>query len=286
MSDWREAGEGIDMESERFAKLPLISLCFGWFMVMVDATIVNVALPRLGAEFGSSVAGLQWVVDAYTVAFAALLLSAGWCGDRFGGRVVFQSGPALFVAASLACALAPGMPVLIVARAVQGVAAAAALVPSSLSLVHASYRDRQVRARAIGIWAMVGGLASGCGPLLGGILAGTLGWRWLFGVNVPVGIAGLLMVWRFVTVGREPAEAARGRRFDAAGQVAAVVALVAVTAALVRGGQSGFASAGTLVLPAVFAVGAVAFVVAERRVAQPMLPLELFRSRAVSASAC
>lgn len=271
------------MARERFEKLPLIALCFGWFMVIVDATIVNVALPKLGAELGASVGGLQWVVDAYTVVFAALLLSAGWFGDRFGGRIVFQGGLALFVLASLGCTLAPNLAVLITARAVQGVGAAA-LVPSSLSLVHASYSDQRVRARAIGIWAMVGGVASGCGPLLGGILAGTLGWRWLFGVNIPVGVIGLVMVWRYVTVGREPAERARDRRFDRWGQLTAVVALVCLTAALVQMGQSGPASADTLALFAAFVVGTVAFLAAERRVPHPMLPLPLFRSRAVSAA--
>lgn len=271
------------MTAERFEKLPLISLCFGWFMVMVDATIVNVALPKLGHEFGASVGGLQWVVDGYVVAFAALLLSAGWLGDRLGGRIVFQGGLALFVVASLACALSPSLFVLIVARIIQGVGAAA-LVPSSLSLVQASYSDQRVRARAIGVWAMVGGVATGCGPLLGGILAGTLGWRWLFGVNIPIGIVGLFMVWRFVTVGREPAKSARGWGFDYWGQLTAVVALVALTAALVRAGQGGVSSPGVILLLVAFVVGAVGFVLTERRVKNPMLPLALFRSRAVSAA--
>lgn len=270
-------------QPRRFPKLPLISLCFGWFMVIMDATIVNVALPKLGTEFVASVGGLQWVVDAYTVTFAALLLSTGWFGDRLGGRLVFQAGLALFVVASLACALAPDLAVLLAARVVQG-AGAAALVPSSLSLVHASYDDQRVRARAIGVWAMVGGVACGCGPLVGGLLAGTLGWRWLFGVNIPIGIAGLLMVWRFVTVGRQAGMSARGRRFDRWGQTFAVVALVCLTASLVRAGQSGPAAPATVVLFAAFVAGAVAFVLVERRTAQPMLPL--FRSRAVSAATC
>jgi MFS transporter, DHA2 family, methylenomycin A resistance protein len=134
------------------------------------------------------------------------------------------------------------------------------------------------------VWAMVGGVAGGCGPLLGGILAGTLGWRWLFAVNIPVGIVGLFMVWRFVDVGRGPAESARERSFDYVGQLAAVVSLVALTAALVQAGQAGLTSVGTLVLLGVFVVGAVAFVAAERRGNSPMLPLPLFRSRAVSSA--
>jgi MFS transporter, DHA2 family, methylenomycin A resistance protein len=266
-----------------FAWRPLIAVSFGWFMVIVDATIVNVALPRLGREFGASVSGLQWVVDGYTVVFAGLLLSAGWLGDRFGARRVFQSGLALFVLASAACGFAPGLDVLVGARVVQGVGAAL-LVPSSLALLQASYGDRRARARAIGVWAMVGGFASGAGPLLGGLLTAGLGWRWIFFVNIPVGLAGTLLTARWVHVRAAGAAGRAGDRLDVPGQVTGAVALLSITAAIVRAGRSGWADPLVVGGFALFAVATVVFAVTESRVRAPMLPPSLFRSRELSAA--
>ncbi|KAB2370682.1 MFS transporter [Actinomadura montaniterrae] len=258
-----------------FAWRPLIAVSFGWFMVIVDATIVNVALPRLGREFGASVSGLQWVVDGYTVVFAGLLLSAGWLGDRFGGRRVFQAGLALFVLASAACGFATGLDALVGARVVQGVGAAL-LVPSSLALLQGSYGDRRSRARAIGVWAMVGGFASGAGPLLGGLLTAGLGWRWIFFVNVPVGAAGMLLTARWVRVG---ATGRTGGRFDVPGQVSGAVALLSLTAAMVRAGRAGWGDPLVVGGFALFAAATAVFAVTETRVRAPMLPPSLFRSR-------
>lgn len=268
------------MTSQRLQKRPLVALCFGWFMVIIDATIVNVALPKLGREFDASVSGLQWVVDAYTVAFAGLLLSAGLLGDRLGGKRVFQCGLALFGVASAACGFSPSLPFLIGTRVVQGIGAAL-LVPSSLTLLQASYEDRATRARAIGIWAMVGGIASGSGPLLGGVLAQALGWRWIFFVNVPAAVVGMLLTARYVPAGQRPS--GHGR-VDLAGQVTGIVALVAITVGMVQAGRTGWDSPVTLAAFGVFAAAVAAFVLAESRAADPMLPLSLFRSRPLSAA--
>jgi DHA2 family methylenomycin A resistance protein-like MFS transporter len=272
------------MTETRFERRPLIAVCFGWFMVIVDATIVNIALPRLGRELGASVSGLQWVVDGYTVVFAGLLLSAGWLGDRLGGKRVFQGGLGLFIAASAACGLAPSLGVLVGARVVQGLGAAL-LVPSSLALLQASYHDRSSRARAIGLWAMVGGFAAGSGPLFGGILTYTLGWRWIFFVNVPAGITGILLAARWVHAGRQgtPCREAGGR-LDVPGQVTGMIALLSVTAGMVQAGRSGWTSPVTLAGFAVFVLAAVTFVVTEHRVTAPMVPPSLFRNRELSAA--
>ena len=263
-----------------FEKRPLTAICFGWFMVMVDATIVNVALPQLGKGFGASVSGLQWVVDGYTVVFAGLLLSTGWLGDRLGGKRVFQSGLALFVLASVARGLAPGLDVLIAARVVQGLGAAL-LVPSSLALLQAGYGDRGSRARAIGIWAMVGGFATGSGPLFGGVLVSSLGWRWIFFVNVPVGIVGMLLTARWVHADQGGRS---GERLDVPGQLTGMVALLAITAGMVQAGRSGWTSPFVLAGFVVFVMAAAAFLVVEARVAAPMVPLSLFGSRELSAA--
>lgn len=263
-----------------FDRRPLIAICFGWFMVIVDATIVNIALPKLGKEFGASVSGLQWVVDGYTVVFAGLLLSAGWLGDRLGGKRVFQSGLAVFIAASAACGFAPGLGLLIAARVVQGLGAAL-LVPSSLALLQAGYSDRAGRARAIGIWGMVGGVASGSGPLLGGILAQALGWRWIFFVNLPVGMVGMLLAARWVHAGRRGQTA---ERLDVTGQVTGMVALLSITVAMVEAGRSGWSGPVAVAGFTVFVAAAAGFLLVESRVAAPMVPLSLFRNRELSAA--
>src|SRR5919197_1538886 len=164
--------------------LPLVAVSLGYFMVILDATIVTVALPALGRDLGSNVTGLQWVVDAYTLAFAGLLLLGGSLGDRWGSRAVFQSALVAFTLASVACGLAPSLGTLVAARAVQG-AGAAALVPSSLALLQAAYPDRRDRARAFGVWGGIAGVAAASGPVLGGVLTASISWRAVFLVAVP-----------------------------------------------------------------------------------------------------
>ncbi len=167
--------------------MPLLAVSLGYFMVILDATAVNLALPAIGHDLGGGITGLQWVVDGYTLAFAALLLSAGVAGDRFGPRRVFLAGLVLFTAASAGCALAPALGVLVIIRLIQG-AAAALLVPSSLALLQASYPDRARRARAVGLWGGIGGLAAASGPVLGGGLTAAASWRLVFAINIPVGL--------------------------------------------------------------------------------------------------
>jgi DHA2 family methylenomycin A resistance protein-like MFS transporter len=164
----------------------------GFFVITLDALVVSVALPAISRELGGGITGLQWIIDGYTLMFAALLLFAGGHSDRIGGRRAFGIGLALFVAASAACALAPTIGVLVAARLAQG-AGAAVMTPPSLALIREAYQDPAARARAIGIWALGGALASAVGPLVGGSLS-LLSWRLIFFVNLPVGLVALLLL--------------------------------------------------------------------------------------------
>jgi DHA2 family methylenomycin A resistance protein-like MFS transporter len=266
------------------ARWTLAALCLGWFVVIVDATIVNVALPTLARALPASITDLQWVVDGYTVTFAGLLLSGGVLADRFGARRVYSGGLVLFCAASAACALAPGLAVLITARVVQGVGAAL-LVPACLALIQASYHDRDTRSWAIGIWGTVGGVAGASGPLLGGLLTGAFGWRALFWVNVPVGLVTLLLTRRFVSAGDRAEPATGGRAgLDLTGQAAGGLALLGLTGGAVEAGRAGWTAAVPLTLLAVGIAAAIVFVLVESRSTHPMLPLTIFRHRELSAA--
>ena len=257
--------------------MPLLAVSLGYFMVILDATAVNLALPALRQDLGGGITGLQWVVDGYTLAFAALLLSSGVAGDRFGPRRVFLTGLVLFTAASAGCALAPAIGVLVLIRLIQG-AAAALLVPSSLALLQASYPDRAGRARAVGLWGGIGGLAAASGPVLGGALTAAASWRLVFAINIPVG----LLAW-WLTRRRVASPAGqRDRRGDPIGQITAIVALTALVAGLIEAGQQGWVSWPVAAGLAIAAAGTAAFVAAQRRVRSPMLPLPLLRRPALS----
>ncbi|MHB1534187.1 MAG: MFS transporter [Acidimicrobiales bacterium] len=262
----------------RASPWPLVAVCVGYFMVILDTMVVNVALPALSRGLHTTTTGLQWVVDAYSLVFAALLLSAGALGDRRGAKAVFQAGMALFALASLACGLAPSTSVLIAARAVQGIGAALA-VPASLALLAAAYPDLAARRRAFGIWGGVAGIAAGAGPVLGGALVSGLGWRSVFFLNLPIGAAGLVLAARVL-----PSPPRRPHGVDPAGQVAGVVALAGLTLALIEAGSVGWASPAVAAGLAAFVVAGVAFVAVEHRVARPMLPLSLFSSSNFSAA--
>ena len=246
----------------------------GMFMVTLDAVVVNVALPAIGTDLGGGMTGLQWVVDGYTLAFAALLLSSGAIADRIGARRTFKIGLALFVAASAACGLAPNLTALVIARIVQG-AAAAVMTPSSMALLRQTFPDPQLRARAVGVWAMGGAVASTSGPVLGGLLT-TLDWRLIFIVNVPIG-AGALILLR-----RGPNSPRRTVPFDWIGQFTAVAAMGALTFGATEAGADGITDPVVLVAFGIALTALVAFLVAQARGAHPMLPLELFRSRTFS----
>lgn len=261
-------------------RLTLAAMSLGFGVVQLDVTIVNVALNSIGTAQGGGVASLQWVVNAYTIVFAALILTAGALGDRLGARRVFLAGFALFTLASAACALAPGIGTLIAARAVQG-AGAAMLVPNSLALLNHAYPEEDARHRAVGLWAAGASLALSAGPVAGGALIAAAGWRSIFLVNLPIGAAGLWLAWRHA-----PTVPAAGRRsLDLPGQVLAVLALGGLAAATIEGGQRDWSDPRVLAGFILFAVLAASFIVVERSRHQPMLPLDLFRRPAFAATA-
>ncbi|AXG79284.1 DHA2 family efflux MFS transporter permease subunit [Streptomyces paludis] len=237
----------------------------GSSMALLDSTVVNVALPHIGASLNADLAVLQWTVNAYMLTLAGLILLGGALGDRYGRRRVFVVGVVWFAAGSLLCGVAPGAAVLIVARAVQGVGGAL-LVPGSLAIIQASFHPDD-RARAVGLWSGLGGVGAAVGPFLGGWLVDGPGWRWVFLINVPLAALCVPVALRHVPETRDPA--AHGR-FDALGAGLGAVALALVTYALI--GRVWWAGLlGVLV--------AVGFVRVERRRPDPMLPLSIFRSR-------
>jgi len=249
----------------------LIGTSLGFGVIQLDVTVVNVAVKQIGAMFGGGIAELQWVVSAYILIFAALILPAGALGDRFGAKRVLCAGFVIFVAASMACGLAPDFGVLIAARAVQG-AGAALLGSCSLALLNHTFTNPAERARAIGQWAAGASAALSGGPLIGGILIATLGWRSIFFINAPVGLAGLWLVGRYAT--ETPRAAHRGT--DLAGAVTAVIALAAFAGAVIEAGSSSLLLVAGL---SASVLAAAAFILVEARAAHPMLPLALFRHR-------
>ena len=263
-------------KSPRHSHVPLgwviAATSLGFVVVQLDVTIVNVALPKIGADLRASVSVLQWIVDAYALTFAVLLLSAGALGDRFGSKRLFMLGFALFAAASLACGLAPSGALLIAGRAVQGIGAAL-LVPTSLALLnHSAGRDAKMRARAVALWTAAGGVAIAAGPLLGGLLLGSFGWRSIFLVNLPICAIGIAMSIRIPdTAHRENA-----RRLDALGQTLAIVSLAGLIGAVIEARPLGVAHP-LVVVGGVLAIACGAgFVYSERRSSSPMVPPELF----------
>lgn len=245
----------------------------GFVVVQLDVTVVNVALPKIATDLRAGVEVLQWVVDAYALTFSVLLLSAGGLGDRFGSRRLFMLGFALFAAASVACGIAPNGGALIAGRALQGIGAAL-LVPPSLALLnHAAGHDDTVRARAVGLWTAAGGVSIAAGPLIGGLLLGTLGWRSIFLVNVPICAIGIVMALRIPDTVRHP----DARRIDARGQTLAIIAMAGLIGAVIEARPLGATSPLVLVGGALAILCGAGFVVAERRSHSPMVPPEMFR---------
>ncbi|MBA8792514.1 DHA2 family methylenomycin A resistance protein-like MFS transporter [Friedmanniella endophytica] len=245
----------------------------GFFLITLDISIVNVALARIRAELGGGTVGQQWIIDGYTLLFAALLLFAGNLSDRIGAKRAMTLGITIFTVTSAACAFAPSAAVLIAARCVQG-AGAAIMLPASMALVREAFPDPARRARALGVWAVGGAVAGLIGQPLGGLLT-TVDWRWVFTINLPVCV-GMLIFLR--AVGSSPTQPAP---FDWAGQGLAVLGLATLVYGLIEGGHSGFGSWPVLaaLVPAVVAL--IGFLLVQSRVRHPMMPLGLFRARGV-----
>jgi len=237
------------------SSLTLAAMSLGYGVVQLDVTIVNTALNAIGMSLGGGISELQWVVSAYTIAFAAFILTAGALGDRIGAKRVFMAGFAIFTAASVACALAPNAAILIAARCVQGLAAAI-LVPNSLALLSHAYPDEKARGRAVGVWAAGASLALTAGPLVGGGLITLVGWPSIFLVNLPIGLAGLWLTWRFAG---ETTRAPQ-REIDLPGQFAAIAALGTLAGAIIEGGARGWEDPLVIAGFAASAVLAVLFV--------------------------
>ena len=248
---------------------PLVAVCAGTFMLLVDVTIVTVALPDMARELHTTFSDLQWVIDLYALVLAALVLTVGSVADRFGRRRVYVLGLVLFAASSLACGLAPNVGVLIAARGVQGLGAAA-MFATTMALISSSYSGRD-RGVAFGAWGAVNGAAAAAGPIIGGLLTAHFGWRWIFLVNLPVSVVAVALTLAVVVESRDP----HPRGIDLWGMVSFTVAAAALTYALIGGS---WGSGQTIALVAVAVVALVVFVAAERRVANPMLDLALLRN--------
>jgi EmrB/QacA subfamily drug resistance transporter len=242
-------------------------------MVGLDSTIVNVALPSIQRQLHAQVDGLQWVIDAYTLVIASLLMLAGSTGDRLGRRRVFQIGLTGFTLGSLLCSLAPSLGWLIAFRMVQAVGGSM-MNPVALSIITNVFTDPKERARAVGIWGSVFGASLALGPVLGGILVDSVGWRAIFWINIPVGIAVIILTQLFVPDSR----AERVRRVDPVGQLLVIVTLASVTYAIIEGPSNGWSSTEIIGLFALAIVAAIALVLYENRRREPLIDFRFFRS--------
>src|SRR5215472_8882793 len=257
--------------------MTLLVTCLGLFMVFQDGSIVNVALPTIQADLHANLSDLQWVVDAYILPFAALMLTAGTLGDRFGRKRLFLAGLVLFMLGSLLCGVAPALGWLLVGRAVQGTGAAA-LSPGSLAVLVAAFPEPRQRAQAIGLWAGISGVGLAAGPLIGGVLIQIASWPAIFFVNLPVGVVALALGLPLLSESRNP----KAQGIDLPGQVLVTGALVCLTLALIESSSHGWTSPLILGLWSGAAVCLATFLLVEARVRDPLLPLSLFRNRVFS----
>ena len=255
----------------------LIAAYLGLFVGLVDANAVNLALPAIRADLGGGISGAQWTIDTYNVAFAAVLLTAGSLGDRFGRRALLRFGLLTFVVASLACAAAPSLPPLVAARALQGVGAGL-MLPQGLAIAAHAFPEAVDRARATAAWAIAAATSTAVGPVLGGVLTDTLGWRYIFWINEPVGLLALFMTVRYLSESRNP----DARGIDVPGQAFAVLGLATLTLVLVEART--MAAQWILVLAVTAAACTGLFFWTQGRVNAPMLPLGLLRSRRLVAA--
>jgi EmrB/QacA subfamily drug resistance transporter len=247
--------------------------CLSLFIVGMDVTIVNIALPAIRADLHASLSGLQWTIDAYTLVIASLLMLAGSTGDRIGRKRVFRIGLVVFTIGSLLCSLAPGLSWLVLARAVQAVGGSM-LNPVALSIIVNVFTEPRDRARAIGVWGSVIGLSMGFGPIVGGLLIESVGWRGIFWVNIPIGLAALLLTTRFVP----ESKAERARRADPIGQVLVAATLTTLIYAIIEAPRIGWGDPQTLTLFALAALGAGLLIVVELHRRDPLIEMRFFTS--------
>ena len=253
--------------------LPLVAICLGTFMLLIDVTIVNVALPAMAVDLSTSFSSLQWVIDVYALVLAALLLGAGSLGDIFGRRLLYVAGLIVFALASLASGVAQNGAELITARAVQGVGAAA-MFATTVALINASY-ERRERGIAYGVWGAVSGAAAATGPIVGGVLTEHLSWRWIFFVNLPISVVAIALS----LVVLDGARGGHASRLDPLGLVSFTAFAALLTYACIRAGDDGWISAPTLGLIALSLVALAGFIAFERRNPDAMLDLALFTDR-------
>ncbi|MGH3190383.1 MAG: MFS transporter [Streptosporangiaceae bacterium] len=259
--------------SQRRRLLVLVICCFSLFIVGMDSTIVNVALPSIGRDLRASVAGLQWTIDGYTLVLASLLMLSGATADRIGRRRVFQVGLAVFTIGSGLCSLAPGLGWLVAFRMMQAVGGSM-LNPVAMSIITNTFTDRAERARALGVWGGTFALSVALGPVVGGLLVGSVGWRGVFWVNIPIGLAAIVLTARFVPESRAP----RARRPDPGGQALLIAMLGSLTYAIIEGPEFGWHAPAIIALFAVAAAAFAAFVAFEARRPEPVLDPRFFRS--------
>ncbi|EXG79637.1 MFS transporter [Cryptosporangium arvum] len=250
--------------------LPLIAISLGTFMLLVDVTIVNVALPDIAADLRTGLGDLQWVIDIYALALAALMLGVGSAADRFGRKRIYLIGMVLFALASLGCALADSSGALITARAIQGIGGAA-MFATTIALINTAYTGKD-RGIAFGVWGAINGFAAAAGPIIGGLLTEQYGWPSIFVVNIPISVLAFVVALRVIRESNDPAA-----KLDPVGVVTFTVAAFALTYGLIRAGEDGWTAAPALTAFAVAAVSLTVFVAAERTRAYPMLDLSLFK---------
>lgn len=257
----------------RFKAIVLVAMCCALFMAYLDDTVVNVALPKIQSSLSSDLSGLQWILNAYTLPAASLVLTSGTLGDIYGRRRVFLAGLVIFTIASVICGFAPNLGILIAGRTLQGIGAAA-MVPNSLAILTDTFSDPQEKTKAIAIWSAVSGLALVVGPAFGGVLLDTLGWQSVFFLNVPIGAIAFGLTFQVVKESKN----LRKQHLDVLGLLLSIVLLASLTYALTEGNAGVWRSPLIVWLLTVAGLSSVAFLVVESRSSHPMLPLHLFNN--------
>ncbi len=271
--------ETSNVETRAKKSLSLAALCLGFFMVIMDVTVVNVALPNMALGLHAQLSDLQWVVAGYSLTLACFLLFAGHLSDQVGAKQTLVLGLIFFVITSFACGIAPTINFLILFRFLQGMAAAA-LMPASLALINASYDDKKERVKAIGIWGGVGGIAAASGPVIGAVLTSYLSWRFVFFINIPIGLITVFLVMRYVVKTQKHLNP----HFDLPGQFLGIITTASFAFVLIEIGRLGWSSLLVITASMVFVVSLCLFILVEKHVKQPMFPLGFFKLKNFSIS--